>query len=215
MDYRQVQSKPSEWEEFDFPSDNNVSSFNKYVAARELVPINKAPLVTRAIVRVLWFAVFVAVMFAIATFLFGMGDWKLSGTKFYDWFYLTLRLCVILALFYHTIVLPINAVFVASKIKKSYQEMFNYPDKSIGEFAHFAIRYWNSVSVCNIAASLICAAIAIFLHDLMILGIGNPWADILTITILILGTKVLTFLFFLIPDARLSKENPCMYEAVV
>lgn len=210
-----------------YPVNDDEALLCKYLLAQEVAlqefdPLN--PLKNMSAITVFLFSILSLVFslgmlflaaIAIATFIFGMGAWRVGGIEFSGWLWLALRAAVLLVLFCYIVVKPIYAIYIHKKTKRTYLRMIDNQDKDIREFARFAIQYQFSVTKGTIAASLISAGIAFILHDPMMMALGNPWADIITIAVMLIGGKVLlVLLFFPSGRFRLAKENRLMCMAI-
>lgn len=163
--------------------------------------------------------VFIGFWTAVITFIFGAGGWKIGGVSIAALFWFTLRAGVILACLYYGIIKPLKTIYAFSVWKKTFREHSSAilpvdSNLTTEDFTRFAIRLMNSSTIYLVAACLTSVVIALVAHDPMMDAIGNPWSDLLTIAIMVIGSKILALAYGLYPTYKFDKENSVAYDIV-
>jgi hypothetical protein len=163
-------------------------------------------------------AIGITALAAIATFVFGMGDWRLGGIRFTELLWLALRVVVILVLLNNVLFVPIVAIIKNIKVKKLYHRKLSESETTKAELdktMNYIAKFWNIQSTSTIISSLLAVAIALIAHDPMIESIGNPWADIIAVAIMLIGGSLMVSIFNVIPFSKLKKEAPDAFESLI
>jgi hypothetical protein len=191
------------------------STFDSAAMAVKSATAGIATAILGLVGSVIYIAIALTVIIAIATFVLGMGDWKLAGTRLSDWLWLALRLSVILTFVNYTLLVPISTINKNASIKKVFHEFIGDADENEQYILNFAVRFFKARNISIIAGSLFSVTIAFFLHDPMMAAIGNPWADLLTIAVMIIGSPVLSALLSFTLFRKLKAEDPNAFETML
>lgn len=167
---------------------------------------------------IVWFAFGLFILLVIVVTVFGLGNWTLAGTPLIVLGSGIGQFAVLGFIFVAAVVVPV--IYAMGKIIKN-KVLFGVVHESSSqeismvelEELHYMQRLMRLESNCNMAASFLAAVIALFAHDGLMGLIGNPWADILTVVIVLAGGVILSSLITGTAMKKLACENPELHQA--
>jgi sensor histidine kinase YesM len=190
---------------------SNITSTDFKIRAHRLGLIGQIFNIIAFIVSLLvGFGMLFIVIVAMATFVFGMGDWRIAGNRLSDLLWFVLFAAVIFSFVYFTVINPMRILINNTSLKKEFHEEFDANDFGENRVITFESCLLNILSVSMVAGCLASTGIAFFSHDPLMFTLGNPWADILTILIMLIGSKLLGLAFSAPFILKLRKKDPLM-----
>ena len=157
-------------------------------------------------------ALVIAVLSLFLVYVCNMGAWRFMGVLIVVICQKALMSSVLLAIALRLVVEPVWFNAEKKLFIHFAQDSVGCVDEHERYECDYSVRYMKKITMCEVSASIVAALVALFSHDSLMASFGMPFADIFTLLIVWLGSRVLFICIFHVSAGDLKKEDSDLFD---